>query len=231
MFRTFACFRNEDYLYGSLTLVITLWPMMLYILVNLITYGFDRKYWHKNKFYFLVPLVQANNDWDFLKDLAQLINENKSTDAKKSEMAEYSFYQSIGESAPQFILQVSILLYENESFSGGFWTYWLYMKIGISAFSLIWGLCNSYLCLPTFSEDGQRIIPYQTMKNLLVVLPSMVFVAIPKFIILILIFGTIRDYAFVGFVLAGLVAYFGIYLGFTLNEYCKVKREIQNAEM
>ena len=170
--------------------------MLLFILVNLVTYGFDRKYWLTDQIFLLTPLLQANHDWDFLKDLSQLINDDKSKDVKMSEMAEFSFYQSIGESAPQFILQVSILLYENE-FNGGFWTYWMLMKIGISAFSIVWGLCNTYLSLPTFSEDGQRITPFQTMKNLVVVLPSMLFIATPKFIVLILIFGSIRDYTFV----------------------------------
>ena len=215
-------YRNEDYCYGSLTLTITLWPMILFIITNLATHGLVKKHWNRHDIYALIPLIQTNKDWGFLKEIAKLTNEGKSTNAKKSEMAEFAFYQCVGESAPQFILQMSILLYENEN--AGILRY---LTIGTSCLSLVWGLSSTYLCLPTLSEDGHKVIPFQTMKNLSVVLPSMIFVAIPKFIVMIIIFGSIRDYTFAGFVIGGLIVYCLIYFGLTLHEYCKLRKEAQ----
>ena len=192
-------YRSEDYLYGSLTLTITLWPMILFVITNYASHGLSKENWNRHEIFSLTPLLQIKKDWKLLEEIAKLTNEGKRIDKKKSEMAEFAFYQCVGESAPQFILQVSILLYENKP-PGVL----QYLTIGTSCLSLVWGLSVSYLCLPTLSEDGVKVTPFQTMKNLFVVLPCMIFVAIPRFNIMIIVFGSIRDYTFAGFVI-GLV--------------------------
>ena len=144
----------------------------------------------------------------------QIISESKNT----SKIQAFMIYEAFGESAPQFILQIAILIYENPEISNLKW-----FTIVTSLLSVLVAVSNEYLSMPIVNlEDGKAKICFSTWKNKIVTFIPILVIITPKFFVLIVFFGICRGWFCFGVTITAFGIYFAVLFIMSWIDYRKL---------
>ena len=143
-----------------------------------------------------------------------LINESKNT----SNIQAFMIYEAFGESAPQFILQIAILIYENQEIS-----YLRWFTIVTSILSVLVAISSEYLSMPIVNlEDGEEKVCFSSWKNKIVTIIPILVVITPKFLVLVVFFGICRGWFCFGVTIAAFGIYFAVLFIMSWIDYRKL---------
>ena len=137
----------------------------------------------------------------------------------KSETQEFKIFEAIGESAPQFILQASIIINAHPTMAYSNLELREILTLSSSFISVIWTVCSTFLKLP-FIVNGKKEAPFNCWKNYLFVGPLVFFIVAPRLMALSMLFASFKGLICLGIIVVCLFIYAAI---FWINVYQNLK--------
>ena len=128
----------------------------------------------------------------------------------KSEIQEFKIFEAFGESAPQFILQASIILNANPTFAFSNLELREILTLSSSFISVIWTVSSTFLKLP-FIVNGKKEAPFNCWKNYLIVGPLVFLIVTPRLMALSMLFASFKGLICLGIIAVCLFIYAGIF--------------------
>ena len=110
----------------------------------------------------------------------------------KSEIQEFKIFEAFGESAPQFILQASIILNAHPTLALSNLELREILTLSSSFISVIWTVSSTFLKLP-FIVDGKKEAPFNCWKNYLFVGPLVFLIVTPRLVAFTMFFASFKD--------------------------------------
>ena len=225
-------FRNDDPIFGALTSMFVICPVMAYIILDLIYYKKNRSFQDEviGKYGFLwqLPLIKLKKYWGFLERLANNLLDENSEDQKHfdSDVSTSKMIEVFFESGPQFILQVSIFLRKSNGSSMAKVSTFVtnnpgsatikILTLTTSFASLLIGASDVFQILPQINFH-QKSLPTNCLKSLpsfLVIYPCLLMTISPKLLTLSLFFGSCQPLpgiiCFLIFVMVYVITFFSI---------------------
>ena len=200
-------FRNDDPIYGALTSLFVICPVIVYILLDVIYYKKNGSFqdgiygflWH-------LPLIKLKKYWIFLERLANNLLNADSEDQERfdSDVSTAKMTEVFFESGPQFILQLSIFLRSSSGPSITKFTTFVannpgsatikILTLATSFASLLIGASDIFQILPQAKFDQksqrQRNNCLKCLPSFLVIYPCLLMTITPKLLTLSLFFGS-----------------------------------------
>ena len=156
-----------------------------------------------------------------LKDLIKAEQMEKKDDVAKmkSKIQEFKIFEAFGESAPQFILQASIIINAHPTMTFSNLELREILTLSSSFISVIWTVCSTFLKLP-FIVNGKKEAPFNCWKNYLFVGPLVFFIVTPRLMALSMLFASFKGLICLGIIVVCLFIYAVI---FWINVYRSLK--------
>ena len=109
----------------------------------------------------------------------------------KSEIQEFKIFEAFGESAPQFILQASIILNAHPTLALSNLELREILTLSSSFISVIWTVSSTFLKLP-FIVNGKKEAPFNCWKNYLFVGPLVFLIVTPRLVAFTMFFASFK---------------------------------------
>ena len=104
---------------------------------------------------------------------------NKGPELFSTKIQEFKIFEAFGESAPQFILQASIILNAHPTMAFSNLELREILTLSSSFISVIWTVSSTFLKLP-FIVNGKKEAPFNCWKNYLFVGPLVLLIVTPR---------------------------------------------------
>ena len=128
----------------------------------------------------------------------------------KSKIQEFKIFEAFGESAPQFILQASILLNAHPTLALSNLDLIQIVTLSSSFISVIWTVSSTFLKLP-FIVNGKKEAPFNCWKNYLFVGPLVLFIVTPRLMALSMLFASFKGLICLAIIVVCLIIYAAIF--------------------
>ena len=234
-------FRNDDPIYGALTSLFVICPVLVYIVLDAIYYKKNGSFqdgmygflWH-------LPLIKLKKYWQFLERLANNLINKDSEDQKHfdSDVSTAKMTEVFFESGPQFILQLSILLRNSSGPSVTKFTTFVtnnpgsatikILTLATSFTSLLIGAADIFKILPLVKfnqKSSQRNNCLKSLPSFVVIYPCLLMTITPKLLTLSLFFGSCQPLPGMICLLIFVIVYFILFSSIIYPIYRKLKTE------
>ena len=128
----------------------------------------------------------------------------------KSKIQEFKIFEAFGESAPQFILQASIILNADPTMAFSNLELIEILTLSSSFISVIWTVSSTFLKLP-FIVNGKKEAPFNCWKNYLFVGPLVLLMVTPRLMALSMLFASFKGPICLGIIAVCLIIYAAIF--------------------